>query len=311
MGRGEIRVEADGVTEVGRRLVEPVQLDQRLAQVVVDFGPVGPEPQRLAEGVGRLLPLPLRQERAAQVGVGLGRAGKGPHRLPTHRRRFRKVAPLPQRLAQRLPRLPMVGLEAEGLAVAGRRLVALALGRQDSPPTVVRLGEVRRRCRASAISAPASSGRPSSQGQAQIVVSVGRVGAGRPRPHLQRAAEALDRLGEEALRRQGDAEVVVGGAVPRVVGHRRPQRLGRLGRPAGPPAEGAEQVPGLGVGRLPPQHLQVKPLCLRQVAGLVAPAGGVQGGAPTGSSRPLAASPSGTMPNAAGSIGGAASRGRP
>ena len=142
MVQGLVGLQPDGLAVVGDRLVVLALVRQGDAEVVVVPGLVGLQPDGLAEGGDRLVDSPL--SRRARPRLSWCRASSGFSRMAS---RYSAIAsscsPLSlQGVAEVVVGQGVVGLEPDGLAVVGDRLVVLALALQGDAEVVVGLGEV-------------------------------------------------------------------------------------------------------------------------------------------------------------------------
>ena len=131
MARFGIEPQGLGVTGLG--LVEPAQLAQHVAQVVVGLGEVRAQADGLAAVGQGLLQLLLLQQHLAEVAVGLGQLGIDLHGLAEVGQGLRPCRPSRRRA---LPRLLQARAKS-GLSAGRAKLVDgrldLALGQQARP----------------------------------------------------------------------------------------------------------------------------------------------------------------------------------
>ena len=67
MGLSVVRIDADGLLKAGDRPIDVARRGQQVAQVVVHFGIVGPQPERGLEALGRTVHLAQTSERGAET----------------------------------------------------------------------------------------------------------------------------------------------------------------------------------------------------------------------------------------------------
>ncbi len=260
----------------GRR-VRPLQRVQCLGppplfleeggQVLGGGGVTGPEPNGLAAVGGRLAQPPLSAEGCAEVVVGLGGVRAEAQGLPVAGDRLVALAQRVQGGAEVAEGLDVAGPQPQGLAVTGDRLGGPALALEDGAEVVVGLGEARRQPHGLAqaglgLRQPALA----VQQGAEVIVGVGVVGL---KP--QGLAVARLGLGGPSEGREGQPQVAVEDGLPTVQAEGPADVPDRLLMAAGVVGGDAEQVPGVGVAGVRPEHLAVDLLGPPQVARLVVP----------------------------------------
>ena len=215
VGRGVVRLHAQGLAEAGRGLVRPALREENKAQPHQAVQVVGLEPQRLAELDDRRPQLAAARQGLTEVVAGVQVLRVGLDGATALLDRLVEVAGREQRGPELGARTDVLGTDPQGLPERGGRFVR-------APSEKERLAEV--------------------------VARVEVVG-----PHAQRLPILAHRGQEVAVRLERGAEAVAGGGMRRVRGNREPEMADRLLEPTLGLQGRAQVVEGGEITRVLPQ----------------------------------------------------------